>query len=179
MSDIIELIANRSSTRGYTEEKLSKELIDILLKAGLAAPTAANKQEIHFSVVDGKNPILSEIEAEKNKLRDIAPEKSFYFDAPVVIFLSADKEFYWSPVDAGIAVENITLAAEGLGLGSLIIGCIRDALRGEKESYFAKELAFPEGYRYEVAIAVGYKAVTKEPHSYDVSKNVTYVTSEE
>ena len=173
---MIQTIAKRSSTRGYTEEKLPEDVLRQLLEAGLQAPTAANKQEVHFSVVDGKNPILAELEEDKNQLRGgAAPAVNFYFDAPTVIFLSADKEFYWSPVDAGIAVENIALAAEALGLGSLIIGCVKDALRGEKEDYYAKALGFPEGYRYEVCIAVGYKAVEKEPHTYDYEKNVTMV----
>lgn len=72
-------------------------------------------------------------------------------------------------------MENISLAAEGMGLGSLIIGCIKDALSGEKKDYFAKALKFPEGYDFEVAIAVGHKAVSKEPHEYSVEKNVTFI----
>lgn len=93
----------------------------------------------------------------------------------MVLLLSGDKSFYWSQVDAGIAVENIALAAEGMGLGNLIIGCIKDALTGEKEAYFADALHFPEGWGYEIAIALGHKAVEKEPHTYSVQDNVTYL----
>lgn len=89
--------------------------------------------------------------------------------------LSADSTYKWSPLDAGIAVENMALAAEELGLGSLIIGCIYDALRGEKKDYFAKALRFPEQYEYEIAIAFGHKAVTKEPHTYDLQTQVTFL----
>lgn len=176
MNEVLKAIEERSSTRGYTEQKLTKEELNALIRAGLQAPTAANKQEIHITVVDGDNPILKEIEDEKNVGRWLQkPPHNFYFEAPTVLILSGEKAFSWSKVDAGIAVENISLAAEGLGLGSLIIGCIKDALTGGKEAYFANALKFPEGYEYEVAIAVGHKAVSKTPHEYSIENNVSYV----
>lgn len=173
MSDILQAIEKRSSTRGYTTDKLSKDQLDTLLRAGLQAPTAANRQEIHITVLDGGSSILAEIEAEKNKALGKAPAANFYYNAPTVLILSGDEGFGWTPVDAGIAVENIALAAEGLGLGSLIIGCIKGALMGERKAEFAKKLKLPEGYAYQIAIAVGYKAASKEPHTYDMDKNVT------
>ena len=174
MSHVIDAIKERSSTRGYTREPLTREQINALIEAGLQAPTAANKQEIHFTVLKGDNPILAELEEEKNRLREItAPAHNFYYEAPTVIILSADSTYRWSPLDAGIAVENMALAAEALGLGNLIIGCIFDAMRGEKKDYFSKALQFPENYQYEIAIAFGHKAVTKEPHTYDAKRQVT------
>lgn len=176
MSNAIEAIKERSSTRGYTCEPLTDEERNILIHAGLQAPTATNKQEIHFTVIEGDHPVLKELEEEKNRLRRISgPEHNFYYEAPTVIILSADREFKWSPVDAGIAVENIALAAQELGLGSLIIGSIYDALRGERREYFSKALKFPENYEYEIAIAVGHKAAAKAPHTYDADGQVTYL----
>lgn len=177
MNEILKAIEKRSSTRGYQERKPAKEELDCLLRAGLQAPTAANRQEIHISVVDGGNPILAEIGAEikAEKSRGAVPPHNFYYEAPVVMILSGDAGFYWTRMDAGIAAENICLAAEGLGLGSLIIGCIRDAMSGEKKEYFAKALDFPEGYEFQVAVAVGSKAAAKEPHTYDMEKNVSVI----
>ena len=176
MNEVLKAIEKRSSTRGYTEQKLTKEELSSLILAGLQAPTATNRQEIHITVVDGNAPILTEIENVKNVERGIQnPEHNFYYEAPVVLLLSAEKAFSWSSVDAGIAVENISLAAESLGLGSLIIGCIKDALTGEKRDYFTKALQIPEGYEFQIAIAVGHKAVTKTPHEYSEEKNVTYL----
>lgn len=176
MSNTIETIKKRSSTRGYTDAPLTDEQLQTLLHAGLQAPTAANKQEIHFTVLKGDHPILAELEEEKNRLRGLSGmEHNFYYEAPVVVVLSADSSYKWSPLDAGIAVENMALAAEELGLGSLIIGCIYDALRGEKKAYFSKALKFPENYEYEIAIAFGHKAVSKEPHTYDADAQITYL----
>lgn len=168
-------IKSRSSTRSYTTEPLTDCEIRALVEAGLQAPTATNRQEIHFSVLRNGNPLLSELEEEKNRIWNTTPKQNFYYDAPVVIILSAESGFRWSPLDAGIAVENIALAAEEMGLGNVIIGCIFDAMRGGKREYFKKALMFPEGYEYEIAIAVGHKAAGKEPHTYDADKQVSYL----
>lgn len=176
MSETLSVIEKRSSTRGYTAEKLTKEELEILVKAGLQAPTATNRREIHITVADGGNPLLAEIEEEKNRVNGTPnPPANFYYSAPAVMFLSAEKEFLWSKLDAGIAVENIALAAEALGLGNVIIGVIKKALSGEKSAYFAKALKIPDGYEFEIAIAVGHKSAGKEPHKYDLEKDVSYI----
>lgn len=187
MSDILEIIRTRSSIRGYSNEELTPQQIEQLVNAALQAPTAANKQEFHISVVKRGNPILDEIEAEKRKIfaeneQDEEKKKAilnapanFYYDAPVVLFISVDKEFRWSKLDAGIVVENVHLAAHGLGLGSLIIGCVYDALLQDKKEYFSNKLQFPENYEFAIAISVGYPAANKEPHTYDMDKQVTYI----
>lgn len=174
MNETLNVIEKRSSTRAYTPEKLTKEELEALVKAGLQAPTAANRQEVHITVADGDSPILKELDAEKNRVNGTpdAPV-NFYYDAPTVLFLSADKSFPWGKLDAGIAAENIALAAEALGLGNVILGVIKGAMDGEKGAYFAKALRFPEGYEFEVAVAVGHKAAEKEPHKYDLEKGVT------
>lgn len=168
--DVLEAMARRSSTRAYTDQPLTEAELDTLLTAGLQAPTATNRQEIHFTVVNGDNPILAEIEAHKNAMFGQNPPVNFYYGAPTVMILSGETAFSWTPVDAGIAVQNIALAAEGLGLGSVIIGCIKGPLTSNKAPYYAEKLGFPEGYGYQIAIAVGHKAAAKEPHALDRSK---------
>lgn len=185
MNPVLKTIAERSSIRAYTEEKLTAEEIDILVKAGLQAPTATNRQEVHFSVLDGSSPILAEIEAERRRLLVLAkPDdeeiimkspNNFYYGAPMVIILSAETAFHWGQLDSGIAVENISLAAQSLGLGNLIIGCIRDAMSQEKKEEFSKALGIPEGYEYTIAIAVGHRNTMKTQHTFDECKSVTYV----
>ena len=78
-------------------------------------------------------------------------------------------------MDAGIAVQNMAIAAESMGLGNLIIGCVYDALHGEKKAYFDKTLAIPEGYSFQIALAVGHKTDNKTPHDYDAAAQVSYL----
>ncbi len=46
-----------------------KTELETVIKAGLMAPTGINRQEIHFTVVKGDNPVLAELDAEKRRLR--------------------------------------------------------------------------------------------------------------
>ena len=176
MNPVTDAIKNRSSTRGYTSRPLTQAELNVLLQAGLQSPTAVNRQEVHFTVLRGDHPLLAEIEEEKNRLRALSDlPHNFYYEAPTVILLSADRTFRWSAVDAGIAVQSMALAAESMGLGSLIIGCIYDALHGEKQAYFEKARGVPETNEFQIAIAVGHKAVEKTPHTYDAETHVTYL----
>lgn len=175
-NQVLETIKQRSSARAYTNEKLTKSELGIILEAGMQAPTGMNRQEIRFSVAAGDNPVLAELDEEKRRLRGQEKQPhNFYYEAPTVIFLSAEDGFRWSILDAGIAVQNMALAAESLGLGTLIIGCVHDALHGGKKEYFSRLLQIPEGYSFQIALAVGHKADDKAPHEYDFEKQVTII----
>ena len=173
---VLSTIKNRSSARAYSTEQLTTEELTTILEAGLMAPTGINRQEIHFTVVKGDNPVLAELDEEKRRLKgqEVQPH-NFYYEAPVVFFLSAEDGFRWSKVDSGIAVENMVIAAESLGLGTLILGCVHKALNGEKKDYFSEKLQIPEGYSFEIALAVGHKTDNKKPHEFNFESNVTFL----
>ena len=59
-------------------------------------------------------------------------------------------------IGAGIAVENMALAAVGLELGSVILGMPHEAFVGEEAEELRKALHFPEGFDFMIALAVGY-----------------------
>ena len=170
MAELFEIIKERSSIRAYEPKKLPKEDIEALVKAGLQAPTARNEQEIHISVLDTENPVAMEIQKELNP----NAAATFYYGAPVLFFLSGKDSFKWTALDAGIAVENMHLAALGLGLGSIILGCIDGVMKGEKKAYFNEKLDIPEGYTFQIALAAGYPATEKAPHDIDEA-NVSYI----
>lgn len=171
MDNIFEVIEERSSIRKYTDEPVSEEMCRTLIEAALKAPTATNRKEIHITVVGKGNPVQAEIQ------NDLDPDRkgSFYYDAPLTFYLSAEEDFGWSDVDAGIAVENMHLAAKALGLGSVILGCMKKVLNGEKKEEYSKKLAFPEGYTFRIAIAVGHPDTEKRRHDFDFESNVTVI----
>ena len=168
---MLKVIEERSSIRAYKNETLPEETLKALVEAGLRAPTARNEQEIHFSVVDTKSAVMAEIQNELNP----NAEKTFYYGAPTLIMLSGDDSFPWSAVDAGIAVENISLAAQDMGLGNLIIGCIKGVMTGPNKAHYNEVLGIPEGYTWIISIAVGYPDTEKPQHNIDPVSKVTYV----
>ena len=167
--EFFDVMENRSSIRKYTDEPLTQEEIRCIAEAGLKAPTATNKQEIHISVIHKDDPVQAKIQ------KDLNPEASvsFYYDAPVTFYLSAMDEFGWSDIDAGIAVENMHLAAKALGLGSVILGCMKKVVNGKKKEEYDELLCIPKGYSYRIAIAVGHADIEKVPHIIDYDRDVT------
>ena len=177
MNEVLKVIADRCSTRSYTEEKLTKEEIEQIITAGLQAPTAANRQEIHISVIDGSNPNLRELNQATDARRNVTGSThNFYYDAPTVFFLSGPAASpYWSTLDAGIAVENMTLAAESLGLGTLIIGWVLEDMIGEQKEYWNAKFGIPENCEFKICLAVGHQLKGKTPHTFDYTKSVTHL----
>jgi len=103
----------------------------------------------------GDKAAIDRLAGRKNKV---------FYDAPLAVFISSDNNNGWSEVDAGIAVQNLALAAHAMGLGSVIIGMCKCAFAGERGEQLAKTLRFPEGYRFTIAIAIGHPSMGKDAH---------------
>lgn len=169
--EVLQAITNRRSHRAYKKDKLPEEVLSAILKAGLEAPSARNRQPWHFSVVQDAE-LIQEVHDEAARNMAAAggrpgfkdPEFQIFYHAPAVIFIFGDKEFYWTHVDCGIAVENMALAAEGLGVGSVILGLPLPAFKGDRADELRAKLECPEGYDFVVAIALGYATDQKEAH---------------
>lgn len=167
MNEVLKAIRDRRSIRSYEPEQITDEQLQALLDAALQSPTARNTQQWHFSVVQNR-ALLDEFSAEDARLigQGDNPDFHLFHGAPTVIFISrpenCDNRFV--EVDCGIAVENIALAAQGLGLGSVILGMPMAVFCSDRGAHYAKLLGFPEGYCFSIAIAVGRPAATKEAH---------------
>lgn len=168
--EVLQAIASRRSHRAYKKDQLPEDVLGAILKAGLEAPSARNRQPWHYSVVQNAE-LIQEIHDEAEKVlaseggkRFTDPEFQIFYHAPTVIFIFGDKDFYWSHVDCGIAVENMALAAEGLGVGSVILGYPRAAFVGDKADALRKRLECPEGHDFVIALALGYATDSKAAH---------------
>ena len=174
MNEVLKAIQDRRSTRGFSDVQLTDTELQALVDAALASPTACNFQDWHFNFVtdrallkeysdEYRAGMLAQLDAEnKEKYR----QYDLFFNAPLVVFITLPKEprSRFAEVDAGIAVENLALSAQGLGLGSVILGRPKDVLTAENGAQWEKRLGFMEGHRFAIAIAIGYNTVTKEAH---------------
>lgn len=169
---VLQAIDRRRSIRAYTSEQVTKEQLELLLSAALSSPTARNTQSWHFTAVQ-KRELIDVIdraaieqlkkgadEAQLTRLNQ--PGYTLFHGAPTVIFISAVSAARYAAIDCGIAAQSIALAAYSLGLGSVILGMPRAAFEGPQKEALERELAFPQGAEYQIAIAIGNPAAGKE-----------------
>lgn len=120
-NDALSVIHSRKSVRQYTGEKVSRDDLVTLLKAGMAAPSAVNKQPwVFVAVTDG---------ATLARLAEKLPYTKMIVKAGACIVVcgdmskalsGAEREFWIQ--DCSAASENILLAAESMGLGAVWSG---------------------------------------------------------
>ena len=164
--EVMEAITKRRSIRAYQSKPVDHNTLSKIMEAGRLAPSWANTQTWRFIVVHN--------ETNKTELADAAnPAGSrnnlVMKQAPVVIAACAelnragfregkavtDKEGYWFMFDVALALQNMVLEAEELGLGTLYIGAF-DAKKA------AAVLKVPEGYACVALLPLGYAAEQPE-----------------
>lgn len=176
MNEVLKVIHERRSTRGFNDVQLTEEQLQAVIDAALASPTARNTQMWHFSVVQNKElldefckdaaELMASRMSEEEKTAFLEKEFHVFYHAPTVVFISRPIEAAnrFVDVDCGIACQNIVLAAHSMGLGSVIVGMAMDLFMSERGAYYNKAFGIPEGYRFSVAVVLGNNTVTKEAH---------------
>lgn len=164
MNQVINNIKNRRSVRAYKDEQIKEDELQIIIDAGLWAPSAHNSQPWHFTVVQDAQLIsqmstISTREMAKSEVSWVArmgqSGRDIFYGAPTVIVVSGKKEDFLNPlIDCSAAVQNLLLAAESLDIGSCWIGLIRFFFDDVEE---VKKLQLPEGQKPLYAVCLGYK----------------------
>lgn len=122
MNEAYNNIITRRSIRNFTGEIVDKEKIDLILNAGLAAPSAVNKQPWEIIVIEERNLLnqLSTLEGFYTKMLKNA-------SAAIIVCGNTEKALpelaqeYWVQ-DASAVTENILLAANALNIGAVWTG---------------------------------------------------------
>ncbi|HNW16567.1 MAG TPA: nitroreductase family protein [bacterium] len=159
MNETMKTIFARKSVRNYNESTIPKETFELLVKAGMAAPTARDKRPWEFIIITDK--------AVLKKLSDALPYAKMAEKAGHGIVVAGDMEKqnggvnspYWI-MDCSAAVQNILLAAESLGLGAVWTAVYPNADRIEPVS---KILGLPKNIVPLAFIPVGTPTGTDKP----------------
>jgi len=151
--DLFEALHTRRSIRAFTADPVSEADLTEVLRAAMAAPSAGNGQPWHFVVIDDR-AVLDAIPA-------IHPHAAMVRTAPMAIAVVAELALekypgfgYWT-LDCSAAVENLMLAARGLGLGTVWCGIYP---RPERMEGLAGLLALPEGTTPHALVVIGHPA---------------------
>jgi nitroreductase len=113
--DTLTVIHRRKSVKKYLDKPVKREDLEILLKAGMAAPTAGDRRPWAFVVVTDKDKLVALAEGLKYG------KMLAYAGAAIVVCGVPEKALekdFWV-LDCSAASENILLAAEAIKLGAV------------------------------------------------------------
>lgn len=164
LNEVIRSLMAHRSVRNYLPTALPDGTLETMIAAAQAAATSSNMQ--YWSVVAVTDPATKKIMAE------VAGGQQHINQCPLLLVFLADQSrlkrvidaagkpmptldfqeaFTVAAIDAALAAQNATVAAEALGLGTVYIG----ALRNDPERV-AKAIGLPPHVMAVFGLCVGY-----------------------
>lgn len=166
---VIENIMTRTSIRQFTSQPIAKDTLDLIVKAGMAAPSAVNLQPWSFIVVTDKDVL--------QQLNENHPYSNLKTATAAIIVCGildkSDNETvreYWVQ-DCSAATENILLAAHAYGIGAVWCGVYPNP---ERIPAVKEILSIPENVMPLNIITMGYPAENPEPKDKFKTENIHY-----
>ena len=157
---MLDAIYTRTSIRTYQpDHAVSRDTVEMLLRAAMSAPTAVNKQPWAFVVLDTREALDS--------LAEVLPYAKMLKHAPLAIVTCGDmnkaiegegRDFWIQDVSA--ATENLLIAAHALGLGAVWTGVYPDH---ERVSAVQERLGMPANIIPLSVVPVGYPEGEHQP----------------
>ena len=118
----------RKSVRAYLDKEVEKEKIDLMLRAGMAAPSGKDLRPWEFVLVTDRVALDS--------MASALPYAKMLTQARYAIVVCGDvaRSSYWY-LDCSAAAQNILLAAEAQGLGAVWTAAYpyEDRIRGVRK----------------------------------------------
>nr|WP_322626454.1 nitroreductase [uncultured Flavobacterium sp.] len=177
---IIDNIMTRRSIRKYTNQEITQQTLDTIMRCAIFAPSAVNAQPWEVRVIQNPetlkeiNELWRKTAAAKDAESARDPEFSAFHHAPVLIVIAGESKNPKARVDVGIMLQTILLSAHGLGLGTCPIGMLIPPLILPENNDIIKLLNIPDDYEVMGNIAMGYPAESPEaPVRY--SNKVKYI----
>lgn len=162
--NVLDAIFTRRSIRKFTGEPVSEQDMQTLLKAGFSAPSAHNYQPWHFVIV--RDPAALEKIAAKHPYAKMLPQAG----SCIIVCGDEEKQKLKGLLveDCSAAIQNILLAAHGLGLGAVWCGLYP---LPQLTKIVAETIQLPEHIEPIGMVVVGHKSEDREPADrYDQTK---------
>lgn len=156
MNPVMQAIFARRSVRKFTDAPIPKEILEMLVKAGYYAPSGHNMQTWRFTVVNDPELIAQIKEATAETAKRC--KTYFYgFENPTALILvSNDDRNRYACQDSSAATQNIMLAAQSYGIGSVWVNALMTLRHEEPAESLLTKLGVPENHTVWSMIAMGY-----------------------
>lgn len=143
MNETIKTLIERRSCKKFKTEQIKKEELDLILQAGMNAPTGKGMQSPIILVLQDKEKIEKLREINKKILgRDVDP----FYNAPTVLVVMADKNMFTYVEDGSLVLGNMMNAAFSLGVGSCWIHRAKEEFESPEGKALLKEWNISENY---------------------------------
>jgi nitroreductase len=171
-NEILTCIHNRRSTRRFTGDQISAEQLDTLLNAAIWAPSGGNNQSWLFTAIQKQEVLAHLNELVRKGFMTWIPDDDypgkltikkrsqregycFYHNAPTLIIASNVPNYENAMADCALAMENIFLAAESIGLGSCYINQLHWLRDDTDVRTYLFELGIPKEHVICCSAAIG------------------------
>ena len=158
--DALQNIMSRISVRQYSDQEISEDALRTILKAGMAGPSCVNARDWSFVVVRDREMLNKIADANGRPAEPLRRAK-----VGILVCGDLERAFQGAPdywvVDGSIAAQNMILAANAMGIGSVWLGTWPQMNRVKAQ---AELFALPETQIPHSIIAFGYpkEASSKE-----------------
>ena len=174
VNPVLNNIMSRRSVRKYLDKPVEHEKLEIVVRAGINAPSGMNRQPWIVRVVEDQQLIADATEIYKKENAEMVKRdkdfKNMFRNAPNLICVCTPAQG-GGELDAGLLGENMMLAAQSLGLGTCCLGGpVRFLISNEKCKFFLDSLDIPSDYKLNYIIAIGYPDEQPEAKPRDASK---------
>ena len=156
LMNVLDAIFTRRSIRKFTGEPIKEEDLKLILKAGFQAPSAHNYEPREYIVIRDKE-ILNKI-ADFHQYAKMLPEAG----CGIVVCgdTSKQEDIGFLVEDCSASIQNMLLAAHGLGLGAVWCGLYS---RQHLVDAMSETLNIPEHIIPIGLVVVGVKAQDRNP----------------
>lgn len=160
MNPALHFIFKRRSVRNYEKKEIPDDMLNDLLEAAMAAPSAVARDPWHFLLIRERKML--------DNIAKILPHGGMLRQAPAAVIVCGDiskahaNEVSYMLQDLSAAVENLLLAATALGLGSCWLGVHP---RPERIEGIRSLFTLPENIIPMCGIALGWPAEKPAPRT--------------
>ncbi len=156
--EIVDLIINRRSHRKYLNENISDDIIETIINCGRNAPFGGKpKPECQVT----EYIVIKDIQI-KEKLALNYEDRQFIKESPVIIAILANKEndpkYQEYIISSALAIENMIIAAESLGIGACVLSCFLYHQKHIEDKIISRKiLNLPDNVELVALLSLGYK----------------------
>jgi nitroreductase len=172
-NEVLDAIRARRSTRSFTVRQIEPEQLEALMDAAVWAPSGGNNQSWLFTAVQNGETLLRLNELVREGFQRWVPDDdypgklgakaasqkenyNFHYHAPTVLIASNKPNYENAMADCALALENVFLAAQSMGLGSCYLNQLHWLRSDPGVRDFLFGLGIPKEHTICSAAAIGY-----------------------